>query len=935
MVHPLLSFTSRLANRSSSASGAVLDVLAPAVYATSTPSNRNHSSLSNSRPSRPPSSSTRSPGPSTASQPRPAKAPSSSTPSLRKPRRRPPTLETQPSAVDLLSQIRNSAPPAPPNPHRDTTSDPHNLAVLSLTRAVRSSPPNYAHAFQQGWLPLRRKGMAGRLRPEDVAKLLPALTAITVENPDRVHIDWKHWRELVLWLSGEGQDARAAVAKWAWETVALGPVGCERVAEVFDALGRGEHAVLRASDKAPDFAYKRPFELGSGKQAVELGAEGKAPKEEERSMTAGFVAAAVAAKTVLLASPSSPSSSSSAAQPTFASALPSFLPRSIPRLSTFLDHANSAKQLKQHLSGLSLPSHRDPLALVSSALRQVSLAQTWYAHPAGAGIGIIDAASQLLRNGDTARAWVMWQAIQEGVESDEVRWIETDGWDAGAKQRWMYPGMREELEQLERRELRDERLAEDPAAVVPPAEDAAPEPTPAPSAPPSYPPASLHQAIVAKFLSGFAYSRQFTHAESIWNWLLARSLTPGVVAWTGLLNGYARRGDVVATEQVFADIKASGVEPDLWPWLDRITAHYEAKLPDEAARLAEQMKRDPAVLRYLAKKYGGQLPEAAYNALIVGLLSNGRRVEAEAVLQEMDAAGVKPSTYTINGFIRQYTRGSKPDLAATARLLRLVTERGLEANVYTFTMVLMALLQVGQEDATAKTLEVMAASNVKPTVTTYGAIIAHLARSGEAQHLTAAVQLLDEMESKKLATNRIVYTALLQGFLRGIATTPAAAVAPALASFPATFPGPTGVDVGPGPFTPLHPYLEGALTLKRRMERRGITLNRVGYNALIAAALDLQSETGVRLALRLFREMQRKLAAASSSSSKEGEDGGEVEDGRQVTVADTWYVLLSGFARMHDWARCHAVVQEMRANKFEVRSKGLARLVQYVTRREF
>jgi hypothetical protein len=38
---------------------------------------------------------------------------------------------------------------------------------------------------------------------------------------------------------------------------------------------------------------------------------------------------------------------------------------------------------------------------------------------------------------------------------------------------------------------------------------------------------------------------------------------------------------------------------------------------------------------------------------------------------------------------------------------------------------------------------------------------------------------------------------------------------------------------------------------------------------------------------------------------------------------------------MRDWPRCHAVVEEMKKQKFAVRNKGLAKLIRYVTRREY
>ncbi|TNY22822.1 hypothetical protein DMC30DRAFT_100593, partial [Rhodotorula diobovata] len=465
------------------------------------------------------------------------------------------------------------------------------------------------------------------------------------------------------------------------------------------------------------------------------------------------------------------------------------------------------------------------------------------------------------------------------------------------------------------------------------------------------PPATLHQAIVSTFLAGFVQAQATAHANTIWSWLLSRSppLVPGLVCWTGLLHGYAARGEVQAVEAAFAELQRVGppaAPPDVWAWLERVDAHFAARLPDEAMRLARDMMRDKGVLRSLGGGSSGgdnapPLPEEAWNRLMVGLLSNGRRIEAEALLDEMRRAGVEPSIFTFNGFLKSYTRGARPDLAAVVRVLRLITEHGLEPDVYTFTMVLQTLLAGGLKDATARTIAIMEQAKVKPTATTYGAIVHDLVQSGQREHLDAAVQLLDEMEAKRIPANEVIYTSLIQGFLGAIPSTPVSSADPspssALVSVTA---GAAGLDAAS---RAQHPYMVAALTLKQRMEKRGLRLNRIGHNAFLAAALALQSEWGTDFALRLFATMQRERGALSRAAGAAGNAGSgsgegnedaaaEAQAGRGSTPSDTWYVLLDGFVRIGDFGRAEAVVHEMRRQGFEVRNRGLQRLVNQVVR---
>ncbi|GAA5892207.1 hypothetical protein JCM6882_003610 [Rhodosporidiobolus microsporus] len=943
MASPLLLTASRAARRAAVNGGAVLDVLAPAVYARSTATLRPNSTSAPSdgnEPSppqrplnaaassrrRPPASQTKPDAALSSSSPKPPPAP-------RKRRTRPPVLETEPSAVSLLSQIRKSAPVASSPARQSQASSSHNLAVLSLTRGTRDEYDlNYQHAFQQGWTALRRSGQVGRVPAESIARVLLAAMKATRENPDRIRVDWKKIRELILWLCGEPETVRSVVADWAWESVASGREGCVRVIEIFEALKRDEHKTLRKGPRSPDYASKAetPFSIS---------------KPKEHKMTSWLFSASIASKAILRSQDASP--------PTFASLLPDYLDRSLPRLEPLLKHSAFPRHLDKYI--LTRKAYDDPAhlrQLVLSSVRQVSLAQQWYLRRDVPGIGVWTRISRHFRAGELDAAWALWQTLQEAVDSGEVGWISVEEWDASARERWISKEIEEEMEKRDQPGSGAEAEAE-PAAVSPPLSDPSlddpsslplespalssslsdlslsPEPAPtaaASTSSPALPPAAFHQALVAKLLSGFALSRRFEHAQAIWSWLSTRTppLTPGIVCWTGLLNGYARRGDVAAVEQVFADMKAAQVEPDLWAWVDRITAHFEARLTDEAVKLVEAMKRDPAVLRHVGKDFNGKIPEPAYNAIIGGLLSNGRKVEAEAMLAEMDKTGTPPSTYTLNSFIKLCARGSKPDLAATARLIAMAAERGLEVNVYTFTMVLLALMRAGHKDAANKTIAIMEASNVKPTAVTYGALLAALAQTGQAEHLAAAVQLLDEMESKRIQTNEIHYTAVMQGFLNAANVASSASGAPSPQA-----------------------NLESALTLKKRMERRNLSLNRIGYNALLSYSLALKSPEGVELALSLLREMNQRLATRLTAPPPVGAaDGGEGGDyalplpstdahGRHATVGDTWYILLQGFARMHDWPRAQAVVMEMKRSGFEVRNKGLAKLVKHVTRREY
>ncbi|GAA5843337.1 hypothetical protein JCM9279_002065 [Rhodotorula babjevae] len=794
-------------------------------------------------------------------------------------------------------------------------------AVWELQLALAGKRRDFLRALNQGWLPLRQARQVSRIAPDALAKLVQA-----VANGAKAHAAdegsswrWADVRELVVYAAGE-RDKRA-VGDWAWRTLELGWVGAERVAEVWEAVRAGEHRALRSGPDALGANYSPPsaeFAPAAAEPASSTAAESKPP--------APLLAAAVVARALLRAR------TPAAEREPFSALVAEWADSQVPRLEPLIAKGHAQFFVERHVSPSSSPlstssssSTASPsIADLVTTLRQVALAQLYYARMHAPGLEVLALAREQFRTGRAADAWALWGDVRRAVEGDEA-WMGTAGWDKSGRER--------RYRTLEAVEVDGEALEGEVEGEVEGDVAAAGSPKAH-----SLPPATLHQAVVSTFLAGFVQAQAPDRANAIWAWLLSRSppLTPGLSCWTGLLHGYAARGEVQAVEAAFAELQRTGPAPNVWAWLERVDAHFAARKPDEAMRLARVMMRDKDVVRALGDD--GALPEEAWNRLQVGLLSNGRRLEAEALLDEMRAAGVKPSIVTVNGFLKSCTRGSKPDLAAVVRVLKLVTEHGLEPNVFTFTMVLQTLLAGGLKDATARTIAIMEQAKVKPTATTYGAIIHDLVQGNSSsstgggskrEQLDAAVQLLDEMEAKRIPPTEVIYTSLIQGFLSAIPSTPLAGAPPA---------SPAGVASGlDAASRAQHPYMVAALTLKQRMEKRGLRLNRVGYNAFLSAALALQSDWGTEYALRLFATMQRERAALArasslSSSGDEDEDGAAAPSSRGSAPSDTWYVLLDGFVRMGDFGRADAVVQEMQRQGFEVRNRGLQRLVSQVVR---
>lgn len=778
--------------------------------------------------------------------------------------------------LDLLTQIRRSPPSSSSSPSPGLNSDrkgknppnpiPRNSAIINLSSGIAGSKRDFTNAFSRGWLPLRNRGEVGNLSPQDLVLVLDCCL-IEERRGSKSRVVWEEMKELILWLAGE--KGMPGVVDWSWKELCKGEEGAERVVEIMDAIMKGEQKLLRKGSGALNRASQDDFPV-----------EEKQDAKPRITIESKLFGAYIVARSV--------QHSHATFSQRFDLLLPAFLNSSYPLLRAFLQRPGLETLLNYTFTNATAPSLSASKA--QSWLRQVYLGQLFSQGPS-AGIGAIRLINDNFRRGEIGIVVGIWQSIKEARDGSEVSWLESR-WEATRDQH-LLEGMSEE-EAIEGVEKLEDLGSEDSLATTTDSESLTQT-----SQIPLHPPA-LTQALVAPFLYGFTRAQLYPEATAIWLWLSSQTppLLPSVVLYTALLKGYAQNGNIEAAEAVLNDMKSAGVKPDEKTMSALIGAYFKAKDVGKAVEVSKTLLGDVEMRR---RSKGGKFGEEVYQGLISGFLGNGNLSEAEAVLGQMEEEEVSVGLKTINLFLKYHTTGRNPNFPSIIRSLRLIAAKGLQADVYTFTMILQALLSVKESDAVQKLISIMTSSGVTPSVTTYGSLIHALASSQTRNQLTAAVELLDEMERVGLRTNEVIYTSIIQGFLNALRTNP--------------------IELSPGE---VHPFLSAALAIKKRMEGRGIAMNRIGYNAIIDSSLALRTPFGSQLALKTYQELKSKYGMKHGPEASGG--------GRSVSSADTFFVLLNGFAQMEDWSNARGVVREMEKMGFVAKSKNLIRLVDLVRR---
>ena len=164
---------------------------------------------------------------------------------------------------------------------------------------------------------------------------------------------------------------------------------------------------------------------------------------------------------------------------------------------------------------------------------------------------------------------------------------------------------------------------------------------------------------------------------------------PNVEAYTKLLDGYAKAGDLDAALATLKKMRERKVEPTEVTYTCAIGALARYRKIQQAKRMLGYMKA-----------IGLEVTVVAYNSLISGLLSSDesgenfdRRVdEAIAVVKEMMKKGIRPNTVTVTVILDAFARCERSRISeAKALVSRLENEGIISANN---TKIATALVQV-------------------------------------------------------------------------------------------------------------------------------------------------------------------------------------------------------------------------------------------------
>ncbi|KAG8938769.1 hypothetical protein FRC04_007538, partial [Tulasnella sp. 424] len=237
------------------------------------------------------------------------------------------------------------------------------------------------------------------------------------------------------------------------------------------------------------------------------------------------------------------------------------------------------------------------------------------------------------------------------------------------------------------------------------------------------------EAAFAMFAAEFARCNRVDLAQRVADDMVSLGFTVPDPILNILLDGYAKGRDFTAAGRIYALLTEGEKTPDVFAHTNLINALFQEGAVDDA--MAVFRKAETLFGGEGKEKGKGSLHVATYNAVVHGLLINGRAPDAEPIVDHIrnSTSGPKPDTITYNHLLRHYAR--KSDATNFVRTLQHLTSSGLEPDAYTYTTIVDTLLQSNRPKAVTRMLDVMEAAKIPANTATYTAIDCLIRRKGE------------------------------------------------------------------------------------------------------------------------------------------------------------------------------------------------------------
>eukprot|EP00927_Polykrikos_kofoidii_P008638 TRINITY_DN135_c0_g1_i10.p1 TRINITY_DN135_c0_g1~~TRINITY_DN135_c0_g1_i10.p1 ORF type:complete len:381 (+),score=45.88 TRINITY_DN135_c0_g1_i10:3-1145(+) len=239
----------------------------------------------------------------------------------------------------------------------------------------------------------------------------------------------------------------------------------------------------------------------------------------------------------------------------------------------------------------------------------------------------------------------------------------------------------------------------------------------------------LNAVMYCSVLKGFSHQKSFSQTWKVYLEMVEDRLEFSIVTFNTLIDACARCGEMSRVPELLNSMECRSIKPNLITYCAILKGYCRENKLERAFELVENMRLTTSFVP----------DEIMYNSLLDGCARSGLFDKGAEVLADMEAAGVKPTNFTLSLLMKLAGRGRQ--LGKAFELFEDIPRRyHFQPNVHVYANLLQTCLQHGAVRRAMALVKQMAQFRVRPDARIYKMLIRACLGSGDVKTAEALLR---------------------------------------------------------------------------------------------------------------------------------------------------------------------------------------------------
>jgi len=231
----------------------------------------------------------------------------------------------------------------------------------------------------------------------------------------------------------------------------------------------------------------------------------------------------------------------------------------------------------------------------------------------------------------------------------------------------------------------------------------------------------VNTVIYSTILKGFSNAKETHKVMALYEEMQKEGVRPNNITYNTILNAFAQAGAMDRVPALLQDMKTAvpPAEPDIVTYSTLVKGFCNSGALNRAMKILKEMQAEGKI----------SPDEVMFNSLLDGCFKEQRPTEALQLLEDMKAAGVRPSNFTLSMLVKLMGRCKRLNQAFSI-VEEISKEYGLKVNIQVYTCLIQACFNNRQGLKAVSLYDKIISEGVLPDEFVYSALVQGCLKTG-------------------------------------------------------------------------------------------------------------------------------------------------------------------------------------------------------------